>query len=175
MQIEEADRLASPKLARDLSVWRRLELVRGLPLFLREGGIVPLLRPTIDTIGPTTQPDKVDSYATTPGLIYARLAAGEASTFTLFDGAELTQAKAGSKVTLTSKDGKELALGVMWEVVATGKKPGGVSESGAALAEKATLADLEAAASGWAFSAEMGGTVYVKTAPGSHTVEISAP
>ena len=38
-----------------------------LPLFLREGGIVPMLRPTIDTLSPTTEPDRVDSYATDAG------------------------------------------------------------------------------------------------------------
>ncbi len=138
-----------------------------LPLFLREGEIVPLLRPTIDTLSPTTKPESVDSYATTPGLIYARIAAGEASTFTLFDGAELSQSRVASKVTLGSKDGKELAFGVVWELIAAGKKPASVTEGGAPLAEKATLAELTAAPSGWTFSAETGGTVHVKVGAGA--------
>jgi len=43
-----------------------------LPLFLRAGGMVPMLRPTIDTLPPTTDPDRVDSFATRPGPLYAR-------------------------------------------------------------------------------------------------------
>lgn len=61
-----------------------------LPLYQREGSIVPLLRPTIDTTAPTTaDASLVDSYDTTPGVLYPVVAAGEASTFALFDQTEL--------------------------------------------------------------------------------------
>ena len=143
-----------------------------LPLYLQEGGIVPMLRPTIATLRPTTQPDKVDSYATTPGVLWARVAPGAKSAFTLFDGASLEQERAMGKVTLTARDGSEFQGGVMFEVVAMGTKPGSVTDGGAALADLGTLAALEAAATGWAFTADLGGTVYVKTAPGEHHVEI---
>ena len=32
-----------------------------LPLYLKEGGLVPLLRPTIDNLAPTSQPEREDS------------------------------------------------------------------------------------------------------------------
>ena len=66
----------------------------SLPLFLREGGIVPLLRPTIDTLAPTTAPPaEVDSYASHgPGTLHVRVfPSSTPSTFTLFDGAQVTQ------------------------------------------------------------------------------------
>ncbi len=91
-----------------------------LPLYLQEGSIVPMLRPTIATLRPTTQPATVDSYATTPGVLWARVAPGAASMFTVFDGMVLTQARAAGQVTLTSADGSEFTSGVMFEVVAMG-------------------------------------------------------
>jgi alpha-D-xyloside xylohydrolase len=84
-----------------------------LPLYLAEGGIVPLLRPTIDTLSPTSAPDLVDSYATTPGVLYARVFPGESrSEFTLFDGARL--AAAGDVV--ETADGAEFTAGFVLEV-----------------------------------------------------------
>ena len=45
-----------------------------------------MLRPTIDTIAPTTHPDVVDSYATHAGRLSVRIARGEnASRFELYD------------------------------------------------------------------------------------------
>ena len=61
-----------------------------LPLFLREGGIVPLLRPTIDTLSPVADRQEIDSYATDPGMLYARaVPADEPSSFVLFDGSRI--------------------------------------------------------------------------------------
>ncbi|MFA6035170.1 MAG: TIM-barrel domain-containing protein, partial [Myxococcota bacterium] len=64
-----------------------------LPLYIAEGGIVPMLRPTIDSMSPTTEPGLVDSYATTPGVLYPVVFAGAKSEFKLFDGATVTQEK----------------------------------------------------------------------------------
>src|SRR5439155_1156473 len=63
--------------------------VEKLPLLVRAGGIVPMLRPTIDTMSPTTIPARVDSFATHAGLLYARVAPGPANTFTVYDGARI--------------------------------------------------------------------------------------
>jgi alpha-D-xyloside xylohydrolase len=144
-----------------------------LPLWLAEGSIVPMLRPTIDTMRPTTQPAIVDSYASDPGVLWARVAPGAASKFTLFDGAELTQERAEGRVKLSAKDGKEFASGVMFEVIAQGKKPAQITRNGAALVEAASLDALAQAASGWAWSSDAGGTVFVKTPAGDQSVEIA--
>jgi alpha-D-xyloside xylohydrolase len=144
-----------------------------LPLFLAEGALVPMLRPTIATLRPTTQPATIDSYATTPGVLWARVAPGAASSFTVFDGAALTAEASGGEVKLSSADGAEFTGGVMFEVVASGAAPGSVTLDGASLGEAGSLAALEAAASGWAFVTDVGGTTYVKTPPGSHAVVIS--
>ncbi len=79
-----------------------------LPLFLRAGGIVPLLRPTIDTLAPTTEPDRVDSFDDRVGPLHVRLAPpveGEAR-LRLYDGTVIAQAQGpeGWRVTLTPGD-----------------------------------------------------------------------
>ena len=143
-----------------------------LPLYLAEGGIVPLLRPTIDTMAPTTDTARVDSFATTPGILYPRVFPGAAATFTLYDGAVLTAEKAAGTVKLSYKDGADFAFGAVFEVVAAGAKPATVTIDGAAASEQADLPTLEAAASGWFFDAQNGGSVYVKVGAGQHAAGI---
>jgi alpha-D-xyloside xylohydrolase len=143
-----------------------------LPLFVREGGVVPLLRPTIDTMSPTTVPDQVDSYATSPGVLWARVLPGAKGAFSLFDGAEVGQAREGSETRLSYKDGAEFKLGAVIEVLAAGKKPSAATDNGAALAERASVAELEGSASGFAFDAALG-SVFVKVGPGTHAVVLT--
>ncbi len=118
-----------------------------LPLFLAEGGIVPMLRPTIDTLAPTTEPDLVDAYATAPGVLYARIFPGQhPSEFTLFDGARL--AVDGDVV--ETADGAELNAGFVLEVY--GDEPAGVTIDDAAAAHtwdaarRLTIVDVPAGA-----------------------------
>lgn len=146
-----------------------------LPLFLAEGGIVPMLRPTIDTLTPVADPAKVDSYATTPGVLWARVAPGAKSTFTVFDGAVIGQERQGKAISLSSGDGAELKGGVVFEVIALGAKPAAVTDGGKALSEIADATALAAAASGWAYLPDAGGTVLVKVGPGAHAVAVTLP
>ncbi len=57
-----------------------------LPLYLRAGGIVPMLRPTVRTLSPVADAS-IDSYDTLPGRLWGRLAAadGERTERTLHD------------------------------------------------------------------------------------------
>jgi alpha-D-xyloside xylohydrolase len=129
-----------------------------LPLFIRAGGIIPLLRPTIDTLAPTDAPERVDSYATSPGVLYLRsvLLEGE-QTLELFDGTEIRQrllsGDAAQAVTLSYSPGSELRLGAQFEVqfpTASGPwRVESVTANGTPLPEYATLDELEAAGSGW--------------------------
>jgi alpha-D-xyloside xylohydrolase len=147
-----------------------------LPLFLAGGGIVPLLRPTIDTTAPTTAPDRVDSYATTPGVLHARVARGEpgaTTTFTVFDGAKLSSTTgADGSIDLASSDGSEFTLGTTWEVIGLGGKPKHVTLDGAPLGEL-DAAKLDAASSGYSADAGAPYLVYVKVPKGNHTVVVT--
>ncbi len=143
-----------------------------LTLLLRKGSVVPMLRPTIDAIAPTTRPDLVDSYATTPGVLWARVYPGDASTFRLFDGAQVGQAQSGTTITLTTQDGDEFRSGTMFEVVAVVLAPASVKEGAEAYPAAGSLADLQSQEMGW-FHDASSGTLYVKAAPGEHQVTVS--
>jgi len=125
-----------------------------LPLFLREGGTVPMLRPTIDAIAPVADPTKVDSYATTPGALWVRIAPGAAATFTVFDGAKLEHQKQGNKITIKTGDGAEFKLGTVLEVYAT--KPSSATIDGAA-----------------ATAEHASGIATIMVPAGAHTVELT--
>lgn len=117
-----------------------------LPLYLVAGGIVPLLRPTIDTLAPTTRPDEVDSYATTPGVLWVRIFPGPHSETTLFDGSRITQEVDEGEVVVTWAGGAEFREGAMLEVVGT-SEPEEVTVDGAAV--------------DWSWSEAVGGMVSV--------------
>lgn len=59
-----------------------------LPLFLRTGSILPLLRPDIDTLAPS-QETGVVSYANDPGMLSLLVVPGENASLDLFDGTQL--------------------------------------------------------------------------------------
>ena len=145
-----------------------------LPLFQRVGSIVPLLRPTIDTLAPTGQPGRVDSYATTPGVLYPRVAAGEPSSIELFDGTMLGQEASGGNISLSAEQGSQFVHGFVFELVAFGDTaPASVTSDGATLPERDSLAGLEGNDAGWFFDAADGGRLFVKVPAGDHAVEIT--
>ena len=143
-----------------------------LPLWLREGGIVPLLRPTIDTLSPTAEPATVDSYDTSAGVLYPRVVPGPASSFTLFDGSVLSQADDGGTLSLAVTPGDVFVDGVVFEVMAVPAPPASVTVDGAALSEAASVADLDTTP-GWVHTADRGGTLWVRVGPGPHDVAAS--
>jgi len=135
---------------------------------------VPMLRPTIDAIAPTTNPDRVDTYSSTPGILWVRVFPGPDSTFTMFDTTELTQSKDATTVHLGYSDGTEFNQGAVFEVVGTGPKPASVSEGSTDLVEAADLASLEAATSGWTWD-DASAVLFVKVPAGTHAVVATVP
>lgn len=120
-----------------------------LPLYQRRGSVIPLLRPTIDTLSPTTDPARVDSYATTPGVLYARAFPGEESTFEIFDGSRLRQALVDGRIEVDYEPGTEFAFGALVEVVPLPESVTAVEIGGAPVAEAVTFEELEHADRGW--------------------------
>jgi alpha-D-xyloside xylohydrolase len=145
-----------------------------LPLFVRAGGIVPMLRPTIDAIAETSAPGAVDSLATHAGVLYVRVAPGEKSDFIVYDGTHVSQEDSADELTLSSKSGDEYGEGILFEVIGWPAKPSSLVEAGAALTERADLASLEAESSGFAYDAALtGGTLWVKVPAGEHAVVVT--
>lgn len=147
-----------------------------LPLFQREGSIVPLLRPTIDAIAPTEDAERVDSYATTPGVLYARVVPGQLSTFGLFDGTVLTQhhPRLGAPIEvylLKYEPGSEFRLGALFTVVLQVPIAADVvvSDNEAAAVRVDRLSDLDSVESGWFVD---GATLHIKVGSGSHDIRV---
>lgn len=135
-----------------------------LPLFVRAGALVPMLRPTIDTLAPVRTATAVDSYAEDPGLLWVRVAPAEDEvehSFELFDGGRVSQRVQGGVMTLGYAPGQELSQGAVFEVYRA-TAPGGVSVDGQALPEQGTL-EFEAGTRGWSFT---DGRLFVKVAEG---------
>jgi alpha-D-xyloside xylohydrolase len=62
-----------------------------IPVFVRAGALLPMLRPTIDTLSPVDDPLLVDSFASRAGPLWVRASAGDESAIRLYDGARLEQ------------------------------------------------------------------------------------
>jgi alpha-D-xyloside xylohydrolase len=113
-----------------LDWWTGAEIIGGadmtvqadlatLPLYLARGGIVPMLRETIDTLAATSDVS-VDSFGNDTGVLVVRVAPGpEQTTFTLFDGSILTQSDSGSTLTFEPSMQPRFSGAVLFEVIAT--------------------------------------------------------
>lgn len=129
-----------------------------LPLLIRAGAIIPLLRPTIDTLAPATM-DGVESYANDPGMLHARVVPGT-RTFELYDATVLSQRVTPTAHELEYRAGTKFDSGVVFEVLPRGEP---TSVAGAAPLEKhPTRAAFEAAATGWTWEPANGGTLWIK-------------
>ncbi len=85
-----------------------------LPLFLRSGSILPLLRPDIDTLSPSKVAGVV-SYANDPGRLYLAIVPGEDTQLKLFDETEI-RLKQETRLTIKTKAGKTFTQGYMLSV-----------------------------------------------------------
>jgi alpha-D-xyloside xylohydrolase len=142
-----------------------------LPLYLAAGGIVPMLRPTIDTMAPVAEAlrERVDSFDTDPGLIHVRVAPGPASTFTVYDGCTLSQEMEDHGWRLSYADGSEFNQGAVFELFGVTGKPSAVVLDGESLEEAA--GDLDAP--GWTWSSGQGGMLRIRIPAGEHLIVIT--
>jgi hypothetical protein len=139
-----------------------------LPLFVREGGIVPLLRDDADTLCDADYVTDPGVRAMTPDLHVMAFPAAAPSEFTLFDGDLLRCSRPDGGAALLTITARKRAF--MLEIQAN-TRPGSVVRDGAALAAVDTVAALAAAASGWRFDAPSR-SVFVKFGHAGGTTSI---
>ncbi|HTJ80549.1 MAG TPA: TIM-barrel domain-containing protein [Polyangiaceae bacterium] len=146
-----------------------------IPLWIRAGAPLPMLRPEIDTLAPVEDPTAVESFASETGPLYVRVARGPQSTLVVYDGTSISQEDLGDTVDLDVDPGSVFDQGTTFEVIQWGgAEPDGVTMDGTALTKAASLAVLGAVASGYAFeSGKTGGTLWVKLPAGKHAVVVN--
>ncbi|NVB37428.1 glycoside hydrolase family 31 protein [Pseudenhygromyxa sp. WMMC2535] len=147
------------------------------PLLLRAGDIVAMLRPTIDSLAPTTAPGtaagEVDSYATDPGPLTIRTTPGASREAALFDGTTVHTSDAGASFEVALSPGAVFVQGVEIEVIAMDQAPTGVHDQDGAIAQVADASALAAAERGWLFVAdELGGQLRIKLEAGERSLVI---
>lgn len=86
-----------------------------LPLFLRVGSIVPLLRPDVDTLSISKDP-KVVSVHKDKGDLYVRVVPGKDTDWTLFDATHIEMKHRGG-LQISIRPGKEFKQGTVFEVL----------------------------------------------------------
>ena len=125
-----------------------------LPLYVRAGGLVPMLRDTIDTLAPATGAG-IESFANDPGVLWVRTTAAAAQA-TVYDGTQL----AATATTFQYTPGSLFGEGAMFEVIASAQ-PSGVQDAAGPLAQAASLAALKTAGRGWFWEPATGGTLWI--------------
>jgi alpha-D-xyloside xylohydrolase len=143
----------------------------SLPLFLRAGGIVPMLRPTIDTLAPTTMPDLADSFADDPGRLYVRMGGQGSGHFDVYDGTRIEFASyLGAKITVTAGD--VFTQGMTLEILAGPGALASVSDGDVDLPSFSDAAEFAAAEAGWY---QDGDTLWISVGPGDHAITTLLP
>ncbi|MDB5214770.1 MAG: uncharacterized protein JWO86_2697 [Myxococcaceae bacterium] len=144
--------------------------VDKLPLVLRDGAIVPMLRPTIDTLAPADDL-AVESFVRDAGLLWVRIAPGRPRRFEMWDGTSIERGPDGS---LRVASGNVFTSGFVLESMATAQPTDVVREDDAgtkaALVRYASLTALEAldrASEGWTWEPARRGTLWIKLRGGS--------
>lgn len=95
-----------------------------LPLWVREGAIVPMLRRTIDTLAPTSEPERVDSLLTQAGPLWLRAPAGAtAARGVAWDRTTADLVEDDGAIAVTLGAGERFVDGTVLELIAFGADP----------------------------------------------------
>lgn len=138
-----------------------------MPLYVHQGALVPLLRPTIDTLATAVQAN-IDAFGNVAGWLHVVVVRGGTRLFDLWDGTSLGLTDFAGGTSLEFSAGSAFHEGVVYEVwssvapkaVTTGLKHG---EAGTAVPEVANPASFAACTSCWRFDGASQ-TVFVRQA-----------
>ncbi len=116
----------------DVTVPAPLEV---LPLFLQDGALIPLLRPTIDTWAPVSDGSDTESFTNDAGVLFVRAAVGANGTTTLWDGSAFSMTDTGDAVNIDWQEGTVFTAGAGAEVIGFTDTPSRVTKDGASTDE----------------------------------------
>lgn len=138
-----------------------------LPLFLREGAIIPMLRPTIDTLAAATD-TTVESFERDAGPLWALIAPGPPRAFDLWDGAHVARVDGDS---FEVKNGRTFDRGFVLEIVSA-SEPVQILRDDGLVPRVGSLELLETTPTGWTWTPSRRGTLYIKLPPGDARVRV---
>ena len=138
-----------------------------VPVYIRAGALVPMLRPTIDGYKASTDPT-LETFEAAAGPLHVLVAPGADGSFTVYDGTVVSQTKNGADLALSRTAGTVFGDAVVFEVYAAAA-PASVGD----LTNVADLDALTAADRGWVHTADRGGTVWIKLSAGDPSVSLS--
>ncbi len=145
-----------------------------IPLWVREGAMVPMLRQTIDTLAPTSEPDRVDSMLTRAGPLWLRTPAAESASGYASDGttAQLATDEEGA-IAVSVEAGSRFVDGMVLELVAFGASPPSRVEVDGLAATAIAAADIEIAGPpAFVHDGAVGGTLLVRIPTNAHQVRV---
>ncbi len=133
-----------------------------LPLYQRAGSIVPLLRPSVDTLATTTAPG-VDSFVGNPGVLWLRLAYQPMAqgSIQLYDGTAVGTTNLNG-LGLTWLAGSEFTKGCLWQITGATRPKTVLGTGSLPWTEVATLDQAQACEGCWYHNAATQ-TLYVRT------------
>ncbi|MFH1530500.1 MAG: TIM-barrel domain-containing protein [Pseudomonadota bacterium] len=143
-------------------------------LLVREGAVIPMLRPTVDTLAPATDPE-VDSYGNDPGRLWLVTcpAAKDGPETTVFDGSTAILKSGGSHWTLEVGQGDTFTGWVAEVRLHAAGGPAAVDVvtdgEGASLEAVGTAGEVEACDGCW-FLDEDAKTLWIGLGPGDGAV-----
>lgn len=143
-----------------------------IPAYLRAGSVVPMLRPTIDTLSPTTRPDEVDSFVTDPGTLHVVLARGDGEPFSLYDGTTIDVGQDGAVTTIAHAGGTVFATGAIYEMIGESAQPETVRINGEVVAAAASFDEVSTSQSAWFHDGQRGGTLWI-AAPADAQISVT--
>ena len=139
-----------------------------LPLYVRAGAIIPLLRPTIDTLSPVGEAlaGEIESFHNETGRLYVDVTRGPAHRFEMYDGTVLshTMDAPDSPAGIAIQAGRIFTEGAQFKIMGISELPSAVQMNGSALTEG--LGD-EDALSGWQYD-EASQTLTIRVPAGDH-------
>jgi len=129
--------------------WQNNEQAQ-MPLFVREGAIVPMLLSEVETLCDANYVNNANIRTSDNGIQFL-IYPGQASRFVVYDGTKVECDTGAGNFTVTLSS---VARGVLLQILA--KEPAAVVRDGGPVPKLATAAQLDAAATGWRADAQAG-------------------
>jgi alpha-D-xyloside xylohydrolase len=126
-----------------------------MPLFVREGAIVPMLLTDVQTLCDTNYVNNPNIQTPDGGLQFW-IYPGQKSQFTVYDGTDVQCDEAGGNLTVTLSSG---ARPVVLRILS--KEPAGVTRDGIPVPKLATATQFDGAVTGWRADSQAG-LVFIK-------------